>query len=573
MDGSAPETSYTIDGASFPGGDVLYVSTLAVIGFAAVEPPSSGAASGLEAVFVADSTDTFSVYAGTFTAAEGGHVYGYYAKDRLGNAGAVKTLALTADGTPPVSELLFSIAPSTETAGRLTISSDTYVRLGGGDALSGVAAITYSVDGSTPEVFASSFTLTPGPHNVAWWSVDNVGNAEPVRTAAIQVRGQTQGAAVTLVFNPRVINLKSEGRYVEARLTVSSAAGFGFDAETIRVTRVNDVAVSTPVYALADREHGRESGKKEKTREREYSVAVKFDRAALLAALPADAESKVTVEGSFDDGTWFSAEDYVRVINPGHFGKGKGGKWKHKTRACADIGPKGLKDDLELSLISLFERDGERRERDKKASMKGLKCRGAPYEFGPEGTVFAEPVEIALPYEEYDPAKEKLAVAYWNPSSGDWEPLVSEVDLAEKVVKAKVGHFSVYQVVVSTPEAGRAVKAADVAPAAVGPSDAFVLGEVYVYPNPAKGGAAPVFHIECGIADSVELDVYTISGREAHSATLTRLPDVIDDGTGQSYAYEYVWRGHIPSGVYLYRVEARKGGQKLKKSGKFAVVR
>ncbi len=182
-------------------------------------------------------------------------------------------------------------------------------------------------------------------------------------------------------------------------------------------------------------------------------------------------------------------------------------------------------------------------------------------------------MEIALPYEEYDPAKEKLAVAYWNPSSGDWEPLVSEVDLAEKMVKAKVGHFSVYQVVVSTPEAGRAIKAADAAPAAAGPSDAFVLGEVYVYPNPAKGGAAPVFHIECGIADSVELDVYTISGREAHSATLTRLPDVIDDGTGQSYAYEYVWRGHIPSGVYLYRVEARKGGHKLKKSGKFAVVR
>ena len=102
-----------------------------------------------------------------------------------------------------------------------------------------------------------------------------------------------------------------------------------------------------------------------------------------------------------------------------------------------------------------------------------------------------------------------------------------------------------------------------------GPSTAFTLGEVYVYPNPAKGGDAPIFHIECGLADSVDIKVYTVSGREAHEATLAAMPAIID----QRYAYEYVWRGHIPSGVYLYFIEARKGGQKIKKTGKFAVIR
>ncbi|OGR53462.1 MAG: hypothetical protein A2049_09515 [Elusimicrobia bacterium GWA2_62_23] len=568
VDNSAPETEHTITGPVFQGVQ-LYTSTSAMIALSAVEPPSSGAASGLAAIFVADSTDAYVAYSGVFTAAEGAHIYGYYAKDRLGNASQVKTLALVADGTPPATELGFSLAPSTETANRLTISSDTYVWLAGTDAHSGIAAITYSIDGSTPAVFASSFTLTPGPHNVVWWSVDNVGNAESARMAAIQVRGQTGLAEVTLSFSPQIVNLKSEGRYVEARLTVSSAAGAGFDEETIRITRINDVALAEPLYALMERGQG----KKDRLRERKHSVAVKFDRQALLAVLPVNAVSVVTVEGSFDDDTAFIAEDNLRVMNPERMGKGKGGKLAHKSRACVEIGGKALKNDEEISLASVFERDSERRERNAKAAAKALTRRGEPFEFGPEGTVFAEPVEISLPYESFDAQKEKLQVAYWNPSSKDWEPLASTIDPAEKVVKAKVGHFSLYQVLVSTIAEAKLVRPAGEQPLVsvqdAGPSTAFTLGEVYVYPNPAKGGDAPIFHIECGLADSVDIKVYTVSGREAHEATLTAMPATID----QRYAYEYVWRGHIPSGVYLYFIEARKGGQKIKKTGKFAVVR
>ena len=106
-----------------------------------------------------------------------------------------------------------------------------------------------------------------------------------------------------------------------------------------------------------------------------------------------------------------------------------------------------------------------------------------------------------------------------------------------------------------------------------GPDAAFRLGEVYVFPNPALRGAAPTFHIECGVADSVKIRVYTVSGRHAHEHTLTGMPAVVDDGSGSEYAYEYAWGGHIPSGVYYYHIEAARGGQKLRKTGKFAVVR
>ena len=106
-----------------------------------------------------------------------------------------------------------------------------------------------------------------------------------------------------------------------------------------------------------------------------------------------------------------------------------------------------------------------------------------------------------------------------------------------------------------------------------GPDPAFRLGEVYVFPNPALRGAAPVLHIETGIADSVKITVYTVSGRQAHEHILTGAPAALDDGNGLSYAYEYAWRDSIPSGVYYYHIEAQKDGQKLRKSGKFAVVR
>jgi hypothetical protein len=97
----------------------------------------------------------------------------------------------------------------------------------------------------------------------------------------------------------------------------------------------------------------------------------------------------------------------------------------------------------------------------------------------------------------------------------------------------------------------------------------FKLGEVYVYPDPARGGKVPTFHIEVGTADSVKLRVFTVAGQLAHEQTLTGKPQAM----GAVYAYEYAWTGHITSGVYYYTIEAERAGKKLKARGRFAVVR
>ncbi|MCM2267179.1 MAG: IPT/TIG domain-containing protein [Elusimicrobiales bacterium] len=100
-------------------------------------------------------------------------------------------------------------------------------------------------------------------------------------------------------------------------------------------------------------------------------------------------------------------------------------------------------------------------------------------------------------------------------------------------------------------------------------SQEFRLGEVYVYPDPAKGGKVPTFHIEVGTADTVKLRIFTVAGQLAHERVLTGEPQAV----GAGYAYEYAWQGRIASGVYYYTVEAERTGRKMKARGKFAVVR
>ncbi|MFH1723767.1 MAG: PKD domain-containing protein [Elusimicrobiota bacterium] len=123
-------------------------------------------------------------------------------------------------------------------------------------------------------------------------------------------------------------------------------------------------------------------------------------------------------------------------------------------------------------------------------------------------------------------------------------------------------------------ETGKGGKAASAGPAAEGADPTFALRDVYVFPNPAVDGARPVIHAAVGIADKVTLRVYNVAGQQVHQATLEGAPPVIDDGSGPKYAYEYVWDGRIPSGVYLYTIVAEKSGEaSIRKAGKFAVVR
>jgi len=77
-------------------------------------------------------------------------------------------------------------------------------------------------------------------------------------------------------------------------------------------------------------------------------------------------------------------------------------------------------------------------------SPAGFNLAGGVYEFGPAGTVFAEPVEIKLPYDESSVQGPESGVRVWWALSmdGDWAPLEGSADTTQNTATGLATHFS-----------------------------------------------------------------------------------------------------------------------------------
>jgi len=79
-----------------------------------------------------------------------------------------------------------------------------------------------------------------------------------------------------------------------------------------------------------------------------------------------------------------------------------------------------------------------------------------------------------------------------------------------------------------------------------------------------------VIHVEVGQADKVEVYIYDVAGDLQDSMEITDTLNIIDG----KYAYEYQWDpADKASGVYIARIMATKGSDKLKITKKFAIVK
>jgi len=392
-------------------------------------------------------------------------------------------------------------------------------------------------------------------------------------------------ATVSLEFHPDTINIKHHDDDLNARLEAagpSSAADI--NPLSLKITKVNNIRLRHPISVDLEKErHHHDAYKYVKLGDSDHDgipdLTVRFDWDDLIKVLPANTKVRVTIEGRFRNDEAFAAWDYLRVIEPIHVHGRCRADIRHKNMRFRFPG-NAITMDGDYTVVEVAEeRESREKARARAADSAGLKRHGSAYEFGPEGAAFDQPVMISLPYDPgtVDTRSTRIDIAYWNEAQSRWEPINSTINKKERLVEAGIRHFSVYQLV-TRPIGGYGVSA--VAPNEEAAAEeslsvdaAFRLREIYVYPNPAKGPQIPVFHIETGLADSVKLSIYTVSGRLAHEHAIAGAPQPIDDGTGFDYAYEYPWNGHIPSGVYYYTIEAEKAGKKLKKSGKMAVVR
>ncbi len=99
---------------------------------------------------------------------------------------------------------------------------------------------------------------------------------------------------------------------------------------------------------------------------------------------------------------------------------------------------------------------------------------------------------------------------------------------------------------------------------------AFKAGAAYSFPNPSSAERHPVIHVETGLADSLEIRIYDVSGKIVHEARLDGPPPVIDG----KYAYEYTWNSDgAASGIYLLAAKSEKAGQSLVFKKKMAVIK
>ncbi|HXS99948.1 MAG TPA: T9SS type A sorting domain-containing protein [Elusimicrobiota bacterium] len=199
----------------------------------------------------------------------------------------------------------------------------------------------------------------------------------------------------------------------------------------------------------------------------------------------------------------------------------------------------------------------------------GLIAASAGVQYGPEGTRFAVPVTLELPYNRATlPAgvtENDLAIHYWNPATGAWEKLASSVDTQNQIVRAQTSHFSLYQLF-----GGGITVLANGDPT-------FTFHDAYVYPNPARGAGTAIFVIQVGQADSVEVHVYDVTGRRVHASANFTVNPSFDDGNGKGVqvTYQHAWDlSGVASGVYTYVITAKKAGSAdIHKTGKIGVIK
>src|SRR5207237_10540584 len=118
---------------------------------------------------------------GRFGLQDGVHTIDYFAADVAGLVEPKKSLAGRVDTTPPT-----TTSESSGTAGMNGwFISNVTVFLNASDATSGVANVTYRVDGGPWSVYAGPFTLTAGVRVVEFFATDLAGIQERIRSLSI----------------------------------------------------------------------------------------------------------------------------------------------------------------------------------------------------------------------------------------------------------------------------------------------------------------------------------------------------------------------------------------------------
>ncbi len=556
VDMTAPVTELSISGARYsaPGEEKLYITRDSGIILTSADPLSNNTASGLMLTKYRLDGGNWQVYLGSVSiAAEGLHTVEYYSLDRVQNAEAPRSALIAVDNTPPVAAISLGV-PIYEVFGLKIITPETPVTLAAVDPASagpasGVRSIYYELTdavgwSSGIRNYTGPFsTGRQGTYTIRYWSADNAGNTGAPLEAKL-----------------RVSSLRNDALEAVEGLEM---AGSGDIAGTVRSNTAVSLAGNSRILGDVYASTISLSGKAQITGQQHSGAAtltpVPLELADIVyIASSANNNSLIPAKYIVDGRLVVPAKDAITLSTGIYYFNGieLGGGAKVSVNGKADILVAG---DISIKGGASLNAAGS------SSFLNIFISTGAELTFTGGGSLAAY---VYAPYSQLKLAGNALLGGHYFVKSAVLSGAGNIVQAGETLPQAATATSDA-----SGKKKASALAAGGAYNVLAGPDPAFRLGEIYVFPNPAKGGEAPIFHIETGIADSVNIKIYTVSGRAAHEHTLTGMPAELDDGNGLSYAYEYAWRGHIPSGVYLYYIEAQKAGEKLKKTGKFAIVR
>src|SRR5439155_4907 len=186
IDTTPPSTTASVSGTA--GANGWYITTV-VVSLSATDPVS-----GVSNVYSHVDNGPWQIYSGPVTIGDGVHVFEYYAVNGAGLVEGTYSLSLAVDTTPPASTIsLFGTAG----ANGWYLSNVTGY-LGASDATSGVANLSYQVDGGSWLSYNGPFVLGEGLHTVAYFASDQAGLVEAIHSTTAPIDRTPPSTAATI---------------------------------------------------------------------------------------------------------------------------------------------------------------------------------------------------------------------------------------------------------------------------------------------------------------------------------------------------------------------------------------
>jgi peptidoglycan/xylan/chitin deacetylase (PgdA/CDA1 family) len=245
VDTAAPTTTISCNGAACSSG---WYRSAVQVGLTATDPGGAPVAT----FYTTDgSTPTTSstVYSGPFTLSATATVK-FFSMSGAGNTEAVNSQLIQIDAATPTTAISCNGGPCSSgwyaTSVMITLSASD--NSGG----SGVSAIYYTTDGSTPTTASTSYTgpfTVLGTATVKFFSVDVAGNTEAVKSQLIQI--DTMAPTTTPSCNSATCSTGWYTANVQVRLTATDNTGGSGVSRTYYTTNGSTPTTSSTVYTTA----------------------------------------------------------------------------------------------------------------------------------------------------------------------------------------------------------------------------------------------------------------------------------------------------------------------------------